>query len=45
MNVTVSRMLPVVDWLETYSIPSTPFTCSSIGVATVLATVSALAPG
>jgi hypothetical protein len=28
-----------------YIIPSTPFTCCSIGAATVSATVSALAPG
>jgi len=46
LNVTVRFRLPVlVDWLDMYSMFSTPLICSSIGVATVLATVSALAPG
>ena len=46
LNVTVSRMLPsLVHWLDMYSMFSTPLICSSIGVATVSATVLALAPG
>lgn len=45
-NVTVSDMEPsLADWLSMYSIPSTPLTCCSIGVATVSAITSGVAPG
>ena len=46
LNVTISRMAPsLVACDSMYSIPSTPFTCSSIGAATVSETVRASAPG
>ena len=46
LNVTVSRMAPsLVACDSMYIIPSTPFTCSSIGAATVSETVRASAPG
>ena len=45
-KVTVSCMRPsLVDCELMYSMPSTPFSSSSIGVATVRLTTSALAPG
>src|SRR6202043_1834685 len=45
-NVTVTVSLPSpVDWLLIYSMFSTPLICCSSGVATVLETVSADAPG
>jgi hypothetical protein len=40
----VTRPSPV-DWLSMYSMPSTPLTSCSIGVATVSETTSAEAPG
>ena len=46
LNVTTIRRFPsLVLWLDMYSMFSTPLICSSIGVATVEATVWALAPG
>ncbi len=45
-NVTVSEYVPSLDDVELmYSMFSTPFTCCSIGAATVLANTSAFAPG
>ena len=45
-NVTVSLYIPALDEVDDmYNIPSTPFTCCSIGVATICAMVVALAPG
>ncbi len=45
LNVTLTLMFPVlVLVLCMYSIPGVPFTCSSIGVATVCSTVWASAP-
>ena len=45
-NVTVSWYVPDDDDVELmYSMPSTPFTCCSMGIPTVCAMVSALAPG
>ena len=45
-KVTVSLYVPDEDDVELiYIIPSTPFTCCSIGIPTVWAIVSALAPG
>jgi hypothetical protein len=45
-KVTVSRIVPsLLDVLDMYSMCSTPLICSSIGVATVSATVRELAPG
>ena len=45
-KVTVKEYIPDADEVELiYIIPSTPFTCCSIGIPTVCATVSALAPG
>ena len=45
-NVTVSLYVPDDEDVELiYIIPSTPFTCCSIGIPTVCAIVSALAPG
>ena len=45
-NVTVSVYEPsLVHWLDMYIIFSTPFTCCSIGAATLSATTSAFAPG
>jgi hypothetical protein len=46
LNVTVMRSEPsFVACDSMYSMFSTPFTCSSMGEATVAATVSAVAPG
>ena len=45
-KVTVRRYSPEADEVEDmYIIPSTPFTCCSMGMPTVWATVCALAPG
>src|SRR5262249_1690811 len=45
-NVTVRLYPPsFVHWDDMYSIFSTPFTCCSIGAATVSRTTEALAPG
>jgi len=46
LKVTVMARWPSpVDWLDRYSMFSTPLICSSIGVATLSARVSAEAPG
>ena len=45
-KVTVKAYMPDADEVELmYIIPSTPFTCCSMGMPTVCATVSAFAPG
>ena len=45
-KVTAIENLPsAVEFDDTYSMPSTPLICCSIGATTVSATISALAPG
>ena len=45
-QVTVREELPSLpELLDMYSMPGTPFTCCSMGAATVSATTCALAPG
>ena len=46
LNVTISVYVPsLVQVEDMYIIPSTPFTCASIGAAIVSCTVRQLAPG